>query len=377
MEMSSLQITDNARINSDGPLIADAHRQVRTKKKSVNRRCCSFCKHTVPIESKKKKNKNKNKNKKMMMTEKKEEINRHHIWGYCPFCKRTDLTESKKKKKLKQRPILQIENTMDIIHEIRCRPPSQTLDDDIFDGYYYSKDDRHPGDGRHCCDPSPSPALSYPRRWSQQLATDDSVVSTTTTFSLMRIDHHQDDAESDYIIVFSADTEDGILLVSSSDAGKDYEEEACSWSVLSECDTVDSMDDDDLNDAVMEEEGVISYSKAVQLGISKAQNQQHEKAKVVVATTTTMTMTTTSTVTSRPPSTQTPCEVVVVAVVDLPNNQTRETSSSDKSSSSSFLRNNNNDDDGDNEDEDEDDGILLSIYDGAKSGHGGKASLRF
>jgi hypothetical protein len=147
-------------------------------------------------------------------------------------------------------------------------------------------------------------------------------------------------------------------------------EESSSFSVISGCETVHSLDD-----PFGTEEGtraMLTYCKALKLGISVAKRAKDQSTEKIVSAKSFSSPTTSPIL----PNGQ---SWMVVNKDHLPNKSSGKVSTRLSPCQNVHCSHKNGDDEKDDPKycNDEDDDVIWSIYDGAKSGHGGRSSSRF
>jgi len=263
------------------------------------------------------------------LTSKRELIFRHRLLKIAERIVTSAIASSKRRRSCKKdRPILQTENFDDIIGNVRYHRP------------YYSPrfEEKDEYEDPMRCDVTPRGSIS--------LWTDESTSTHTPT----------DISFCDYIVVSGQDESRSI-------ENQDEHWEDCSYSVVSGCDTMISLDD--MSNA-MNETTMLSYCKVTKLGISVAKRVQ-ETSKEGPATSTAMASATTS------PASR---NIQMVVVDNLPAKEPLKKISNQSSLHRDQYGNNTGNGKGGGHDDNDDDDFL-SIYDGAKSNHGGRASIRF
>jgi len=232
----------------------------------------------------------------------------------------------------KNRPILKQENRNDIIRNVRYHRPSSSPRFEEEDKYVDPM----------CCDGIP--------RESASLRIDESSSTHTPT----------DISFCDYIVVSGRDE-------IHSTENQDEHLDDCSYSVLSGCETIHSLDD--LSNAA-EETTMLSYCKVVKLGISIAKRAAREPFLERTATSMAMSSATASLDSSN-------SKIVVKNLPKRPLEKIPNRLSLRHDEYGNNLYNEKRGGHDDDDDDDDDDDVFLSIYDGAKSSHGGRSSSRF
>jgi len=248
--------------------------------------------------------------------------------------------ESKKRHRKNRRPVLHTEDMFDIMEAVRYQQqPASRFEDEE--------------QGQRYCNLSP-----------KALSRESNVVARGTNESSVATHSLCDE----YIIVSDADE-------SRSGSGSnesDLWEECSSYSVLSGCETVHSLDDSNdtnVNAHTGERTTMMSYCKAVKLGISvgkKARESPMEGAVMVMTTSTS--------------SRTFPHIRLAVDDPDSHKELSEEVSARTLVFQKEYRDQKIGKQEGDRPEDsvdDDDNDAVLSIYDGAKSGHGGRSSLRF
>ena len=235
---------------------------------------------------------------------------------------------------IRRRPFLQLEDHNEILDDVRYHMASYSL--------LYEDDDPK------CCDLSPT---TLPRE-NVSSGTDESPSTYSPT----------DRSLSNFIVVPTQDENPDFVLLPTRDEspntayqGQHWEE--CSYSVLSGCETVHSINE--LSDAGECEIMMFSYCTAVKLGIAAAKRAKEQSLEAMAL------------------ATFSPTSSIGGMVVEPKESTQKTLVRSLASGDGHYYANESYGEKGDSPEDCDIDDVLWSIYDAAKSGHGGRLSSQF